>query len=70
LKLTDLVGRLAPKYPGMMTRPCVNQDAVELYVPYVFNVKVTEQEFVDTFDDELVELVNDRIQEAVGCADA
>lgn len=70
MKLTDLVGRLAPKYPGLMTRTSPMNDSFGLYVPSHFSVKVSRLELEDMSDDALVEAINDRIQEAVGSADA
>jgi hypothetical protein len=70
MKLTQLIGRLASKYPGIMTAPEDSKDAVNLFVPYKFRVQVTAHELVDLNDDQLVELVDERIQETVRCCNA
>lgn len=63
MKLTDLVGRLAPKYPGLGAEQAVNFDGWIIRVPGIEPVTVSEYDLRNqTFDDQVVELIESRIE--------
>jgi hypothetical protein len=63
MKLTDLVGRLAPFYSGIQARPIPNYDGWEITVPGHDSVVIAAHEMhLQKTDDQVVELVLSRIK--------
>lgn len=63
MKITDLVGRLAAKYPGITMHRAPDSEHWVIAVPGIAPLQLAEYEIIQqSYDDQVVELVDSRIQ--------